>query len=68
MSKIIIIRACGKYNKVSTDCFFRNMILNHTIHITDVHLEATKRLPQELENSFNVQEREEEVDSEAGAK
>ena len=44
------------------------MILNHTFHITDAQLEATKRLPQELENSFNVQEREEEVDSEAGAK
>ena len=68
MSKIIIIRACGKCNKVSTDCFFRNMILNHTIYITDAQSEATKRLSQELENSFNVQEREEEVDSEADAK
>ena len=47
---------------------FINMILNHTIHITDVQSEATKRLSQELENSFKVQEREEEVDSEADAK
>ena len=47
---------------------FRKMILNHTIHKTDAQLEATQRLPQELENSFNVQEREEEVDSEADAK
>ena len=47
---------------------FRNMILNHTIHITDAQLDANKRLPQELENSFNVQEHEEEGDSEADAK
>ena len=44
------------------------MILNHTIHITDAQSEATKKLPQELENSFNVQEHEEEVDSEADVK
>ena len=25
---------------------------NHKIHITDAQIEATKRLPQELENSF----------------
>ena len=48
--------------------FFRNLIINHSIHITDAQLDANKRLPQELENSFNVQEHEEEVDSEADAK
>ena len=47
---------------------FRKMILNHTIHKTDAQLEATKRLPQELENSFNVQEGEEEVLSETDVK
>ena len=47
---------------------FRKMILNHTLHTTDAQLEATKRLPQELGNSFNVQEREEELDSGADAK
>ena len=40
------------------------MILNHTIRITDAQPEATKKLHQELENSFNVQEHEVEVDSE----
>ena len=44
------------------------MILNHTIHITVAQSEATKRLSQELENSLNVQELEEEVDSEADTK
>ena len=44
------------------------MILNHTIRITDAEPEATKKLHQELENSFNVQEREEEVDSETDVK
>ena len=44
------------------------MILNYTIHIIDAQSEATKRLPQELENSFNVQEREEEVDSTPSSK
>ena len=52
------------YIKYQQIVFFRNMILNHTIHITDAQLEANKRLPRELENSFNIEEREEEVDSE----
>ena len=41
MSKIIT-RTCGKCNKVSTDCFFRKMILDHTIYITDAQVEAKK--------------------------
>ena len=40
----IITRTCGKGNKVSTDCFFRKMILNHTIYITDAQVEAKKFL------------------------
>ena len=43
------------------------MILNYTIHIIDAQSEATKRL-QELVNSFNVQEREEVVDSTPSSK
>ena len=41
MSKIFT-HTCGKCNKVSTDCFFRKMILNHTIYITDAPVEAQK--------------------------
>ena len=69
MPKTIITHACGKCNKVSTDCFsFQKYDLNDKIHITDAQSEATKKLPQELENSFKVLEREEEVDSEADTK
>ena len=41
MSKIITCTG-GQCNKVSTDCFFRKMILNHTIYITDAQVEAKK--------------------------
>ena len=64
MSKIIT-RNCGKCNKVSTDCFFRKMILNHTIYITDAQSVASKWILRELKNSFDVQECKDDENSEA---
>ena len=68
MSKIIT-RNCGKCNKVSTDCFFRRMILNHSIYITDAQVEAKKASSRTREFLYLRARRKsgEEVDSEADA-
>ena len=69
MPKVIITRACGKRKKVSTKCFFRNMILNKSYNPYSRrpfrgHQEASSRTGEFLLE----QELGKEVDSVADAK